>query len=124
MTFARPRLAPGDATQPAAHARLAAKGPRVSPRGEKGFLRHVVGIGVITEQPPEKRPYGLLVSVDERVEREFRAAADRSEQRRVVIGHRSGAWDAPTSWAATLAAKNRATRVATTTPGLVSPNSE
>src|SRR5262245_7228712 len=56
-------LAPGNAAQPAAHARLTAKRPRVSPRGEKGFLRHVVGVSVVAENLPQKRADGLLVSI-------------------------------------------------------------
>ena len=63
----------------------------MGPRGEKRFLRHVVGVSLVSEQPPEECPDGLLVSIDEQVERQFRSAANSCDERDVVIAHRSGA---------------------------------
>ena len=62
------------------------------PGCQKGFLCHVVGVGFVAKEPPEECPDGLLVSIDEPVERQFGSTPDRRDERDVVvIAHRSGA---------------------------------
>jgi hypothetical protein len=63
----------------------------VGPGGEKRFLRHVVGVGVVADESPQERAHSLLMPIDKRVERQLRPVPDRSDQRDVVIAHQSGA---------------------------------
>jgi hypothetical protein len=61
------------------------------PGCQKGLLRHVVGVGFIAEELPKECPDGLLVAIDQQVECHFRSRSNRSDQRDIVIAHRSGA---------------------------------
>src|SRR5690349_8427428 len=84
-------LSPGDGAQPRSDARIGAKRSRVRPRSEECFLRHVVGIGLVCHQPAEECPNRLLMSIEERVEREFRSVANRRDECDVVVAHYSRA---------------------------------
>jgi hypothetical protein len=60
------------------------------PRGQKGFLRHVIRVGIVAEKLPQKCPHRLLVSIDEQIEGALRTVPSRIDERGVIIAHRWG----------------------------------